>query len=60
MENAIHNVTDGNMPVLQAAKKHGVPKSTLHYQISGKVSRGDKSGPKPLLTAAEESEFADF
>ena len=60
MENAIHDVTDKSMPVLRAAKKHGVPKSTLHDRISGKVSHGDKPGPKPLLTAAEEGEFADF
>ena len=60
MENAIHDVTDRSMPVLRAAKKHGVPKSTLHDRISGKVSHGEKPGPKPLLTAAEESEFADF
>ena len=57
MENAIHDVTDRSMPVLWAAKKHGIPKSTLHDRISGKVSHGEKPGPKPLLTATEESEF---
>jgi len=33
MENAMHDVTDGNMSVLRAAKKHGIPKSTLHDRI---------------------------
>ena len=42
------------------SKKHGVPKSTLHDRISGKVSHGDKPGPKPLLSAVEEGEFANF
>jgi len=60
MENAIHDMTDGNMPVLWAAKKHGLPKSSLHDRISGKVSHGDRPGPKPSLTAAEESEIGDF
>jgi len=32
----------------------------LHDQISGKISHGDKPGPKLLLIAAEESELADF
>ena len=40
--------------------EHGFPKSTLHDRISGKVSHGDKPGPKPLLSAVEESEFAKF
>ena len=54
------SVTDENSPILQAAKKYDVPKSTLHDRISGKVHHGDKPGPKPLLSAVEESEFANF
>ena len=38
-------------------KKRGVPKSTLHDRISGKVSHGVKPGPKPLLSVVE---FANF
>ena len=60
MENAMKDVADGNMTVLRAGKKRGVPKSTLHDRISGKGNHGDKPGPKPLLSAAEESEFANF
>jgi len=60
MENATHKVNDENMPMVWAVKKRRAPQSTLHDQISGKVSHGDKPGPKPLLTAAEESEFVDF
>ena len=51
-------VTDENSPTLQVAKKHGIPKSTLHDRISGKISHGDKPGPKPLLSAVEDGEFA--
>ena len=53
-------VTDENTPILQAAKKYSVPKSTLHDRISGKVSHGDKPWPKPLLSPVEEGEFANF
>jgi len=38
MENAMYAVIDKkSMPLLPAANKHGVPKSTLHDRISGKV-----------------------
>ena len=60
MEAAMKAVTDENIPILRAAKKYDVPKSTLHDRISGKVSHGDKPGPKPLLSPIEEGEFADF
>ena len=53
MENAMN-------PLLRAANKHGVPKSTLHDRISGKVKHGDKPGPKPLLTTAEEMNLPIF
>ena len=59
-EAAMKSVNDENTPILQAAKKHGVPKSTLHDRISGKVCHGNKPRPKPLLSSIEESEFANF
>ena len=59
MEAAINSVVDENTPVLQAARKYGIPKSTLHDRISGKVQHGKKLGPSLLLSAAEE-EFSSF
>ena len=56
----MNDVIDKSMPLLQAANKHGVPKSTLHDRISGKDKHGDKPGPKSLLTTSEKNEFADF
>ena len=41
----MHDVIDKSIPLLRAANKHGVPKSTLHDRISGKVKYGDKPGP---------------
>ena len=54
------SVIDENTPVSRAANKYGVPKSTLHDRISGKVCHGDKPGPKQLLSPAEEEEFSNF
>ena len=59
MEAAISSVIDENTPILRAARKHGIPKSTLHDRISEKVEHGKKPGPKQLLSAAEE-EFSSF
>ena len=59
MEAAMSSVIDENTPILRAARKHGIPKSTLYVRISGKVKHGDKPGPKQLLSAAEE-EFSNF
>jgi len=53
-------VIDENIRISQAAKDHGVPVSTLHDRISGKVSHGDKPGPKPLQSAVEEQQFSTF
>ena len=60
MEAAINSVVDENTPVLRAARKYGIPKSTLHDRISGKVQHGKKPGPSQLLSAAEEEEFSSF
>ena len=38
MKAAMKSVIDENAPVSRAAKIHGVPKSTLHDRISGKVA----------------------
>jgi len=59
-EAAMKAVIDENTPISRAAKDHYVPVSTLHDKVSGKVSHGDKPGPKPLLSAVEEKEFANF
>ena len=55
---AMDVVRSGELSLSRAAKVYGVPKSTLHYHVSGRVSHGHKSGPKPYLSVAEENEFA--
>ena len=43
-----------------AAEKCGVPRSTLHDRVSGKIQQGKKSGPDPYLTMEEEEELTNF
>ena len=39
---------------------HGVPKTSLHNRIKGKVVHGVKPGPKQYLSVEEEIELAEF
>ena len=52
-------VEDGS-PVNQAARDHGVPKTTLRDRLSGRITHGSKPGPKPYLTSSEELELSSF
>ena len=52
-------VEDG-LPINQAAREHGVPKTTLRDRLSGRVVHGSKPGPKPYLTGSEEIELSNF
>ena len=44
----------------QAAKEHGVTKSTLKDRLSGRVVHGTNPGPRPYLSKREEDELADY
>lgn len=59
MQSAMATVKDGTS-VSRAATIHGVPRTTLHDRISGRVLHGSKSGPEPYLSPQEEKEFANF
>ena len=59
MLSAIAAVKNG-MSVGRASVIHGVPRSTLHDRISGRVVHGTKSGPLPYLSHQEEDEFSKF
>lgn len=53
MKNAIIAVREG-LPTRTAAKRYGVPFSTLQYKIKGKTPEGRKMGPSTMLTPEEE------
>ena len=53
-------VIEGGESVRKAATDYGVPHSTLHDRISGRVALGATSGPPRYLTNAEEAELVKF
>lgn len=61
LEKAIVAVEKGTS-IRRAAEMHGIPRSTLHDHISGRVDRFQhaKPGPCPYLTEQEEEELANF
>ena len=59
MLDAMKAVQDGS-PITTAARVHGVPKTSLHNRIKGRVVHGVKPGPKPYLSVEEETELAEF
>lgn len=59
MTAAIKAVKSGG-GVNQAARDHGVPKTTLKDRLCGRVEHGTKPGPKPYLSSTEEKELGTF
>lgn len=43
-----------------AKEMYNIPTSTLHDYVTGKVTVGSRSGPKPYLSTEEEEELANF
>ena len=46
--------------VNQAAREHGIPRTTLKDHASGGVAHGSNPGPKLYLSAVKENELRDF
>ena len=51
---------DEGFSIRKVAEMYGIPKSTLHDHVSGKVAYGSKCGPDPYLDLEEEEELANF
>ena len=60
MEKAYEAVVTGTLSVRKAATEYGVPRSTLHEKVTGKVALGVKSGSKNHLTDEEEASLVEF
>lgn len=54
------SVASERMSIRKAAEEHGVPRSTLHDKVSGKVALKARSGTKKHLTDEEEAHLVDF
>ena len=52
-------IEDGSS-VSRASRDFGVPRSTLHDRVSGRVVHGVKPGPKPYLDNTEEKELGSY
>jgi hypothetical protein len=50
----------GGQSISQAARVYGVPKTTLHDRVSGKVVHGSNPGPQRYLNCQEESELGTY
>ena len=59
LQKACQDVYKGQA-VRRVALNYGIPKSTLHDRISGKVTPGAKSGLPAYLSAEEEDELVSF
>ena len=56
MDLAVREIAEGNMTVRKAAVTYGIPKSTLHDHVKGKVQLGAGVGAQRYLTDEEEEE----
>ena len=60
MEKVYEAVVTGTMSVRKASEDYGVPRSTLHENVTSKVALQVKSGSKNYLTDEEETSLVDF
>ena len=57
---ALKEVSEGSLTVRRAALQYGVPKSTLHDRVTGKVDPDAKLGAPRYLDDEEENELVNF
>ena len=48
------------MSIRRAAEEYGIPQSTLHDHVVGKVKLGSKSGPRMYLNSTDELDLVNF
>ena len=60
LHKAYEAVKTDRMTLRQASEVFGVPKSTLHDRLTGKVLFGSHSGPSRLMSEREEEELVSF
>ena len=60
MQSALQDVKDSNISMRGASKKYGVPLTTLHDRISGKVSEAPKWGKPTMLPLDKENELIQY
>ena len=59
-EKFLNAMKEGEMSTRKAAQKWELKKSILHDRLNGSVNFDRRKGPSPVLTKAEENQFADW
>ena len=57
---AVTDIREKKISFRKAEVTYGIPKSTLHDYVSGKVEIGCKPGPSSILTVAEEQKLVEY
>ena len=60
IEKAYEAIVSGGMSLRKAAEEYGIPRSTLHAKVQGKVAITVKSGVKKHLSDEEENRLVEF
>ena len=60
MSKALDAVEKGEAALKKPSILYSVPKSTLHYRVSGRVAFNAQPGSTPYLTLSEEEDLASF
>ena len=60
LEKAVSEVLSNQLSIRKAAEQYGIPRSTLHDHVSGRVQPGASSGPKRYLSQTKEDELVSF
>ena len=57
---AMEAVNEKHSSISQAAREYGVPYTTLHVRLSGKISHGVNPGRRSYLFKCEENDLSTF
>jgi len=57
---AMNAVKNRKMDINEAARVHGIPTTVLKDRVSGRVTHGNKPGPKQCFDKEEEKELSVF
>ena len=60
LDHAIDAVKNRHVSVRRAEEQYGIPKSTIHDHVSGRVSKGAKKGNPKYLTDDDEAMLVSF
>lgn len=61
LRDALFEIRENNVSVRKASRIYGVPKTTLHDRLSGRIAeKPRKMGPPPVLNEAEEKAIVEW